>query len=310
MWKYIIKRLLLIIPILVGVVFLVFFIMNLTPSDPGRLILGISASQEAVDALNEQLGYNRPFLTRFVDYIKDIVLHFEFGESYNTGKPVIDEIMNNFPTTLKLVTMITIVYSIVGVALGVMSAVYQYSAMDNVLRLSSMTIAAIPGFWLSSMAILVFAFYLGWVPSNGIDSWKSWILPVLISSISQSAPLLHLARTIVLETIRQDYVRTVRAKGAPEKQVIWRHVLKNSALPIINSVGISFGAGLGGMVIAEQVYSMPGIGNLALTAMRQKDMPLIMGCTLFLATIFCLMVLVVDIISAFCDPRVKAKYSN
>ncbi|MBQ9535731.1 MAG: ABC transporter permease [Clostridia bacterium] len=310
MWKYVLKRLLLIIPILLGVVFIVFAIMSLTPSDPGRLILGISASQESVDQLNDQLGYNRPFMTRFLDYVKEAFLKFEFGNSYNSGKPVVREIMNNFPTTLKMVVISTVLYSIIGITLGVFSAVKQYSAGDNILRVASMAVAAFPQFWLAMMGILVFSLYLGWLPSNGIDNWKSWILPIGLYSLSASAPLLRLTRTIVLEQIRQDYVRTVRAKGAPEKRVIWKHVFKNSALPIINTVGVQFGASLGGMVVMESVYSLPGVGNLALTAMRQKDMPLIMGCTIFMAAIFCLMVLVVDIVSAYSDPRVKAKYAG
>lgn len=310
MWKYVLKRILLIIPIMFCVAFIVFFIMDLTPSDPGRLILGISASQDAVDALNEELGYNRPFLTRFFDYISDVVLHFDFGTSYYTGKPVVTEIMNNFPTTFKLALMTTVFSSILGVLLGVFSAVKQYSFLDNALRVASTMFSAIPGFWFAMLGILVFSLYLGWLPSYGVSSWKCWVLPVSIYSISAAAPTLRLTRTIVLETIREDYVRTVRAKGAPEKVVILKHVLKNTSLPLINTIGLSFGENLGGMAIVETIFSMPGIGNLSLTALEQKDMPLVMGCTLFLAALYSLIVLAIDVISAYSDPRVKAKYTR
>lgn len=308
MWKYVLKRILMIIPILFGVAFIVYFIMDLTPSDPGRLILGLSASQQAVDAMNEQLGWNRPFFERFFEYIGNVVLHFDFGTSWFTGKSVVKEIVTVFPTTFKLALFTTILQSAIGIALGVFSAVRQYSPADNILRVVAMVLSAIPKFWFAMVGILVFSLYLGWLPSNGIDTWQSWIMPVVLMSICSSAPMLRLTRTIVLETIRQDYVRTVRAKGAPERQVIWQHVFKNSSLPLINTVGIGFGEALGGMVIIETIYSMPGIGNLSLTALGQKDMPLVMGCTLFLAAIYALMVLAVDVISAYADPRVKAKY--
>ena len=308
MWKFVLKRLLLIIPILLGITFLVFFIMNLTPSDPGRLILGMSARQEDVDMMNQQLGYNRPYFVRFLDYLKNIVLHFDFGTSYSSGKPVLEELMLYFPTTLKLVLMSTVLYAVIGISAGMFSAVRQYSVGDNIIRVTSMMLAAMPQFWIAMIGILVFSLFLGWLPSNGIDTWQGWILPVTMSALGTSASLARLVRTIVLETIRQDYVRTVRAKGAPEKVVLWRHVFRNSLLPIINSVGTTFALSLGGAVVIEQVYSMPGIGNLSLKALTQKDMPVVMGCTLFLATIFCLMMILIDIISAFCDPRVKAKY--
>lgn len=308
MWKYVLKRVLLIIPILFGVAFIVYFIMDLTPSDPGRLILGLSANQKSVDALNEQLGWNRPLLTKFFEYVKDVVFHFDFGKSWYSGKSVVKEIVTVFPTTFKLALLTTILQSVIGIVLGVLSAVRQYSLSDNILRVGAMTLSAIPKFWFAMMGILVFSLYLGWLPSNGIDTWKHWIMPVVLMSVCSSAPMLRLTRTIVLETIRQDYVRTVRAKGAPEKQVIWKHVFKNSSLPLINTIGIGFGEALGGMVIIETIYSMPGIGALSMTALNQKDMPLVMGCTLFLAAIYALMVLAVDVISAYADPRVKAKY--
>jgi len=310
MLRFVIRRLLMVIPIMLGVVFLVFFIMSLTPGDPGRLILGISASQADVDKLNEELGYDRPFFAKFLEYIVNLVTRFDMGRSYQTRRTVSGEIVANFPYTFRLALLSTAVYVLIGVPLGVMSAVKQYSVGDNIARVVSISLAAFPSFWLAMMGILVFSLWLGLLPSNGVDTWKHYILPVCISGISSSASLLRLTRTIMLESVRQDYVRTARAKGVPENIVIWKHVFQNAMLPIIMTVGIDFGIMMGGTVLMETIFSMPGLGALALTAIRQKDMPVVMGCTIFLSGIFCIMVLLVDLVSAFADPRVKAKYAK
>ncbi len=310
MYKFVIKRILLVFPILLGVTILVFTIINFIPGDPGRLILGISAEQIDVDKLNSDLGYDQPFTTRLVNYIKNVVTKFDFGKSYTTNEPVIKVIASNFKYTFKFTLLGTALYVLIGIPLGVMSAIKQYSILDNVMRVMAMLIASFPGFWLGMLGILIFSLKLGWLPSNGVDTWKHYILPVTIFGVSNAAGLLRLTRTTMLEAIRQDYVRTARAKGASERTVIWQHAFKNVMLPLIMTVGVSFGTMMGGTVLTETIFSMPGLGNLALTAMRSKDIPLVMATTLFLSTIFCLMVLLVDITSAFADPRVKAKYTN
>lgn len=310
MYKYVIKRILMVIPILLGVTILVFTIINFIPGDPGRMILGISAEQSDVDKLNHELGYDKPFATRLATYIVKVVTKFDFGNSYMTNEPVIKEIAANFKYTFKFTLLGTALYVLIGIPLGVMSAIKQYSALDNVMRVMAMLIASFPGFWLGMLGILVFSLKLGWLPSNGVDTWSHYVLPVTIFGVSNAASLLRLTRTTMLEAIRQDYVRTARAKGASERTVIWKHAFKNVMLPLIMTVGVSFGSMMGGTVLTETIFSMPGLGNLALTAMRSKDIPLVMATTLFLSAIFCLMVLLVDIISAFADPRVKAKYSE
>ena len=291
-------------------VFIVFSIINITPGDPGRRILGIQASQEEVDKLNHDLGYDKPFLTRYVDYIKGVVTQLDFGISYQSKGPAIEEIKVNFAYTFKFTLMCTGLYVLIGLPLGVLSAVKQYSFLDNTSRVVSVCLSAFPNFWISMMAILVFSLWLGWLPSNGVDTWRNYILPVGVSAVLQAAGLQRITRTIMLETIRQDYVRTARAKGASERTVIWRHAFMNALLPIINNVGISFGTMLGGAVIAESVFSMPGLGSLGIKAINAKDVPLVMANTIVLSAIFCLVVLSIDIISAFADPRVRAKYTK
>lgn len=309
MARYVIKRILLLIPLVFCIVFLVFSIMNAIPGDPGRAILGITATQEEVDALNEQLGYSQPFFSRFWDYIVSICTRFDFGESYTSGEAVTRIIAVNFPYTFKLTMLGVALYVAIGIPLGVLSAVKQYSLADNVIRVMAMLLAAFPGFWLSMLCMLVFSLWLNWLPAEGVDSWKNYILPVVTFALSYAAGLMRITRTNMLESIRQDYVRTARAKGASERTVIWQHAFKNAMLPIINSVGISIGAFMGGTLITESIFQIPGIGNIVYAAIQTKDVPVVMGVTILLSMIFCFMVLLVDVVSAFVDPRVKARYA-
>lgn len=222
MSKYILKRLLLIIPMILGVAIIVFSIINVIPGDPGRRMLGPMATQEQVDMLNDQLGYHLPFAQKLLNYLRDLVT-LNFGNSYQDGTPVFDKILVCFPYTLRLAVLQTIAYSIIGVTLGVFSAVKQYSALDNIVRVVSITLAAFPGFWVYMIALLVFSLYLGWLPSNGADSWKCYVLPVACSGVLSASSLQRLTRTTMLESIRQDFVRTARAKGCAEGTVIWKH---------------------------------------------------------------------------------------
>lgn len=216
MHKYVVKRLILLIPVILGITFIVFSIMALTPGDPGKLILGPSAPQEAVARLNEQLGFNRPFIVRFVDYITD-ALKGDFGNSYRTGIPVFKEIFTRFPTTLTLAILAIITSIVIGIPLGILSAVKQYSLADVISIVAAMLMAAVPGFWLGLMMIILFSQKLRLLPSNGIGSFAHFVMPTLILAIPAAAEILRLMRTTMLETIRQDYIRTARAKGAPER---------------------------------------------------------------------------------------------
>ena len=174
----------------------------------------------------------------------------------------------------------------------------------------ALVFASIPGFWLALMLLLFFSLHLKWLPSFGADTFKHFILPTVTVSLTSAAGLLRLTRASMLETVRQEYIRTARAKGVGEKVIIWRHALRNALIPVITTMGTSFGASLGGAIIAETVFAMPGMGTLLTTAIRQKDVPVVMGATLFLALLFSLVVLVVDILYAFIDPRIRAKYEN
>ena len=310
MGKFILKRLLYMIPVLLGVAFLVFAILSLTPGDPGTIILGITAKPEDIASLNEQFGYNKRLLIRFFSYIKDIVLHFNLGVSYQTREPVINDIMAKFPNTLKLTIFSMSLSAIIGISFGIISAVKQYSALDHICVVTALVFACIPGFWLGLMLMMLFSLKLGWLPSYGAESLKNFILPTLTVSMTSAAGLLRLTRSAMLETIRQEYIRTAKAKGASKKRIIIKHALRNALMPVVTTLGTSFGASLGGAIIAETVFAMPGMGTLITTAIRQKDIPMVMGSTLFLAVLFSLIILLVDILYAVIDPRIMDKYKK
>ena len=310
MSKYVLFRLVLLIPIILGVSFVVFSIMALTPSDPARMILGERAEEEAIKQLNEELGFYDPFLVRYARFIKNAVTKFDFGTSYLTKEPVMKEVVDRFPNTLLLAMLSVVVSALIGIPLGILSAVKQYSIADGVASVTAMFFAAVPGFWLAMMSMLIFSLWLGIFPASGVGTWKHYVMPVMTSTIPAAAQLLRLTRSTMLETIRQDYIRTARAKGASEQRVIFSHALKNALLPLITILGINFGKQLSGVIVVESIFSIPGLGQLLVTSIKNKDIPQVMACTLFMALLFCIIILIVDLLYAFVDPRIKAKYAR
>ncbi len=310
MIKYILKRLLLLIPVLLGVILVIFTIMHMMPGDPGRIILGENASQEAVDQKNEELGYYDPFLVQFFNYLKNAVTRLDFGTSYRTSKPVFNDVFARFPNSLKISFNGILGACIVGIPIGVLSAVRQYSAVDTISRVTAMLVAAIPPFWLGMMLIFAFSLKLKMLPSAGAESWRHFILPMITLTIPYAGSMLRMTRSTMLETIRQDYIRTARAKGVPQRTIVFKHALRNALLPIITIMATSFGGLLGGAVITESVFSIPGLGTLIVTGIRQRDKPVVLAAILFLALMFSVIMLIVDLLYAFVDPRIKAKYSK
>lgn len=307
MTKYVIKRLLGMIPMLVMIILIVFFILNITPGNPAVIILGKDAAPEAIAALEEELGLNNPFFERYVDYLKG-VLQLDFGESYHSGKPVFDVLLPKFPTTLKLAILSVIATALLGIPLGIISAVRQYSKLDIGLTVSSLVLASVPGFWLSLMMILFFSVLLGILPSTGYTTWQHYVMPVLSISVPAAAYQARITRNQMLETMRQDYIRTAKAKGADKQRIIWKHALKNTLMPVVTTLGMRFATMLGGSMITELIYGLPGIGNEILNAITMKDTPVILGSTIFLGALFMIIMLMVDIIYAYIDPRTRAQF--
>lgn len=293
-------------PTMLAIIFIVFGIMSLTPGNPAEVILGQKATPESIEKLNHELGFDKPFIVRYVDYVEK-VFKGDFGNSYRSGRPVMTEILSRLPTTIKLATSGIVIAILIGVPLGILSAAKQYSIFDILGTISAMVMASIPGFWLGLMFILLFSLKLGWLPSNGSDTWLHYIMPAVTLSLSTAASILRLTRTTMLETIRQDYVRTARSKGQVEKKVIFNHALKNALLPVVTVAGMQFGFLLGGAIVCEAVFSINGIGTLVVNSIRMKDIPQVTGCALTLSAFFMLVMLFVDIIYAYIDPRIKVQ---
>lgn len=308
MIKYVVKRVLILIPIVLGVAFIIFSIMELTPGDPARLILGPDATAEAVEQLRDELGLNAPFFVRFFNYIYEAVTKLNFGTSYRTQKPVFDDVLPRLPVSVKVAFNGIGFAVLLGIPLGVYSAVHQYSTQDNLLRVTSMFFVAVPPFWFAMMLILVFGLYLGALPTSGVASWKGYILPMLTLGMQYAGRILRITRSTMLECIRQDYITTAKAKGIPQRKITYSHALKNALLPVITTVATSFGGLLGGAIITESVFSLPGLGSLIVLSIKLKDTPTVMASIILLAILFSLIMLLVDLIYAFSDPRIKAKY--
>lgn len=309
MAKYILQRLGMMVVVVLGISFIVFTIMNLTPGNPAQLILGQSASPEQVARLEEELGLNDPFFVRYFDYIADM-FHGEFGNSYQTNLPVFEEILSRFPTTLTLAAVAMFFAALIGVPVGVISAVRQYSFVDAVSTVAALIFASIPSFVLGLVLMLVFALNLHWLPATGIHDITGYILPAITLSTGTMATLVRMTRSTMLEVLRQDYIRTARAKGAEEKSVILKHSLRNALLPIITVIGVDFGYLLGGTVVIESVFAISGIGSLLITSIRMKDTPVVMAAIMFVTIAYSLVNLIVDIIYAYVDPRIKSQYER
>ncbi|MDR1471443.1 MAG: ABC transporter permease [Synergistaceae bacterium] len=309
MGKYILKRILIVFPTLLAIIFIVFAVMSLTPNNPAAVMLGPRASAEAVEKLNHELGYDKPLFIRYADYVANL-LRGDMGKSYNSRRDVFLEITSRFPTTVKLAASAIFLAVAIGVPLGVIAAVKQYSVFDVIGTAISMFMASMPGFWFGMMAILLFSLTLGWLPSYGSKTAAHFILPSVTLAIPVAATILRFTRTTMLETIRQDYVRTARSKGQTESRVITAHALKNALLPIVTVAGMEFGWLLGGAVVIETLFSINGVGKLIIDSIHKKDIPQVTGCALFLAFFFMLVMLAVDILYAFIDPRIKARYQK
>lgn len=306
MLKFIGKRLLWLIPICLGVSLIIFAIMDLTPGNPARLLLGESATEDAVAELEEELGLNKPFFTRYFDWVSGVFTG-DFGISYRTREPVFDEVMARLPKTVKLAFLTSVLSVLFSIPLGILSAVKRGSALDNVSLVVSLILTSAPAFLVGLVFILIFCLWLGWFPATGVSTWKGYVLPGVAAALNYSAALQRMMRSSMLETIRSDFIRTARAKGCKEMRVIMHHALGNAILPVITLIGINFGWQLGGTIIIEQLFSIPGLGTLLLTSVNYKDAPQVMTSCVLVAILAALINLAVDIAYAYIDPRVKAQ---
>lgn len=308
MQKYIARRLLLFIPVILGVVFIVFTLLAITPGDPAKMVLGQGATPETVEAMRHQMGLDQPFLVRFFNYLKDLVLHLDIGISYSTKMPVMDSIRAALPYTVRLAFCAVIVGMIFGIPVGIISAIKQYSVFDNISMILALIGLSMPVFWLGLLLIIFFSVNLRWLPSSGFDTIKEMILPSLALGAQSVAIFARMTRSSMLEVVRQDYIRTVRAKGQKELAIIFGHTLRNSLIPIITVIGLQFGTLLGGALLTESVFSIPGIGRLMVDSIKNRDYPMVQGGVLVIALLFSAVNLIVDLVYGFVDPRIRSQY--
>ena len=309
MVKYIVKRFLMMIPVIIGISLLVFLVMKATPGDPARIVAGSEADEETVEEIREQLGLNKPVLEQYVNYMAGL-LRGDMGTSFANGKPVLQEILSRLPVTFTLAFFAVAIATVLAIPLGILSATKQYSILAYISTVFSLIGVSMPNFWLGLMLILLFALKLGWLPSGDAATWKGYILPSVTMAVGAMANFMRTTRSSMLDVIRQDYIRTARAKGAGENHVIIKHALRNAMIPVITVIGLQMGTLLGGAVVNETVFSLPGLGTLMIGAIKQKNEPVVLGSLITFAIIFSIVNLLVDILYAFIDPRIKSGYAK
>ena len=310
MIRYVVKRFLMLIPLVLCITFVVYGLMSLAPCDPASIMLPSNAPQEQKDALNHKLGYDRPFLVKYADFVYNLVFKGDFGISYRTQQPIINEFKTRLPISITLAFTSLTLAACIGIPLGVLSAVKQYSLLDTIPSVMALILSAVPSFWFGMMLIYFLAYKLGLFPSYGMGGIEHWVLPTLTIAVVYAAEILRYTRSSMLETIRADYVRTARAKGVAERTVIWKHAMKNGLLPVITLLGSSFGAQIGGAIVTENLYNLPGLGTLTLVSINMRDTPTVVATSVIFATLYNIILILVDLMYAFIDPRIKAKYSR
>lgn len=309
MHRYIIKRLLMLIPVLLGVAFIIYAIMNVAEGDPVYQVAGPDATEEQLDALREEMGLNGSLLERYFRYIFKL-LRGDLGTSYVSRMDVMQLYLQRLPNTLKLASVAMIVAVVISVPLGIVAAVNQNSIKDTVSMILALLGLSMPNFWLGLLLMLLFSLKLGWFPSGGAEGLRSVVLPAVTVGVGLAALLTRTTRSSMLDVLRQDYLRTARAKGVSEKRVVFHHALRNALIPIITIFGVQFSNVLGGSVLAETVFAWPGVGRLVVDAIDQRDIPTVTGALIMTTMLVTVVNLIVDIVYAYVDPRIKAQYTK
>ncbi len=306
MIKYTIKRLLQLIPTLFALTFIIFFMVRLIPGDPVEIMLGTSVDRSHIEVERERLGLNDPLPEQYVNFVVD-ALHGDLGTSIVSGKDVGAEIKKRFVPTFILALGGTLVAAVIGVIFGIIAATHHNKFLDNFIMVISLTSVSTPSFFLALILMLVFTVWLGWFPSvwMGTFSWKSMVLPIMTLGTQAVGFMTRTTRSAMLDVINQDYIRTSKSRGIPNKIVVYSHALKNALIPIITAIGLRFGGLLAGATLVETVFSIPGIGRYLVDGVGNRDYPVIQGTVLVLAVTFVVVNTAVDLIYAFVDPRIK-----
>ncbi len=306
MLSYIIRRLIGAIPVLIGVIAVVFILTTIVPGDPARIMMGQRGNPETIAKIRHEMGLDKPLPIQFLDFMKN-ALTLNLGKSYRNNMTVVEAITTRIPVTFKLAFFAMVIAILVGVPLGIISAVKQYSWIDYGAMFFAILGISAPVFWVALLSVVLFCVILGWIPGTGTGNGELiyYVLPSIVLGLRPAALIARLTRSSMLEIVRQDYIRTARAKGLSERVVIMRHALRNALIPVVTVIGIEVASLLSGVVITEQIFSLPGIGRLSVEALTNRDFPVIRGVVLFMAFIFVLANLIVDLSYPFFDPRIK-----
>ncbi len=310
MGRYILKRLLWMIPVMVGIAILIFSIMYVCPGDPAAALLGNGATQVQIEAKRAEMGLNEPYLVRLGAYLKQVFINFDLGTSYFYKTSVASGIAERMKYTLVIALISMALQIFIGTPLGIVAATHRNGWADRLCMFIALLGVSVPGFWLALMMVLLFSVRLGWLPAYGTGGIAYFVMPCIANSMAGIASQARQTRSSMLEVIRSDYITTARAKGLSERDILFRHALPNALIPIITVVGNGMGMMLGGTVIIENVFAIPGIGSYMTNAINSRDYPVVMGGVLVLGLIFSLIMLLVDIVYAFVDPRIKAQYEG
>jgi len=304
LYRYIISRLIQALPTLLGIIILMFILVRVLPGDPARLIAGLEASEEDVERIRELLGLNKPLYLQFIDYFTSL-LRGDLGKSIKFGTPVINEIMARFPYTVQLAIVSELFAVLIGIPLGIISAIKPYSKTGYISTVVSLIGSSMPIYWLGLMLIALFSVQLKILPSHGAETPKHIILPALTLATLLMGNIVRITKASMIEAMESNHVITARSKGLSERVVILRHGLRNAMIPIVTIMGIQLGSLLGGAILTETVFAWPGIGLLLVDSIFYRDYPLIQGIIIFFATIFILLNIIVDILYAYIDPRIR-----
>jgi ABC-type dipeptide/oligopeptide/nickel transport system permease component len=310
MGRYILKRLLWMIPVVLGVTVLVFTIMYFIPGDPVKMMLGPDSTPAQIAAKREALGLDDPYLVRLGRFVGGIVLHFDFGESWVYNTPVTTELLHRFPRTLTIAVICILLQVLVGTPLGIIAAVNHNRLGDRISMFIAMFGISMPNFWIALMLVLFFSVQLRWLPPYGIGGLEYYILPCIALSFPGIATQARQTRSSMLEVIRSDYITTARAKGLSELQILLRHALPNALLPVITIIGNGIGMLLAGAVVIESIFSIPGVGMYLVGGINSRDYNIVQSSVIFLAISFTVIMLLVDLAYAFIDPRIKAQFAG
>lgn len=309
MAKYVLKRLLTTLLVVVCAGFLIFSILYFTPGEPARMLLGGSATEEEVQIMSHALGTDRPYLVQLGEFMYNTYLKFDFGISWLYGVPVLQELANRLPYTLILGISSLIFNFAMGFSLGIFAGTHEGKWQDSLTMAITMFLVSCPNFWLALMMVILFSVKLGWLPPYGIDSAANFIMPIAAASLGGVAMQARQMRSAVLDVSRADYLTTARAKGQNEKKVVFHHLLPNAMMPAITQLGGALGNVVAGSAIIESVFSIPGVGLYMLSGVNSRDYPVVRACVLFFAVITSLAMILTDVAYAYLDPRIKARYT-